>query len=141
MSQGHRADRVGEELRMELSELLAREVHDPGIGFVTLTHVQVTPDLQHARVFYTTLAQGPARRQTERALERAAPFLRRQIGRRLRLRRVPELHFIFDESVEAEDRVERLLREIHDQRPPEGEAAANDGAAPGAGSPPDDGDD
>ncbi len=141
MSQGHRPDRVGEELRMELSELLAREVHDPGIGFLTLTHVQVTPDLQHARVFYTTLGQGPARRETERALERAAPFLRRQIGRRLRLRRVPELHFIFDEGVEAEDRVERLLREIHDQQAQQEGGSETGQQGPGTGSPPDDGDD
>ncbi len=115
MSQGHRPDRIGDQLRMELSDLLAREVHDPGIGFVTLTSVQVSPDLSHARVFYTTLAQGAARRQTERALERAAPFLRRQIGRRLRLRRIPEFHFVFDESIGAQDRVEQLLREIHER--------------------------
>jgi len=138
MSQGHRPDRVAEELRMELSDLLAREVHDPGIGFVTLTHVQVTRDLQHARVYYTTLAQASARRQTERALERAAPFLRRQIGRRLRLRRVPELRFTFDESVEAQSRVEQLLREIHEHRGQEHPGESTD--APGTGSSPDDGD-
>ncbi|MGE5358722.1 MAG: 30S ribosome-binding factor RbfA, partial [Bacteroidales bacterium] len=90
MPQGNRPDRIGDQLRMELSDLLTREVHDPGIGFVTLTSVQVSPDLSHARVYFTTLGEGPVRRQTERALERAAPFLRRQIGRRLRLRRVPE---------------------------------------------------
>jgi ribosome-binding factor A len=137
MSQGHRPDRIGEELRMELSDLLAREVHDPGIGFVTLTHVQVTRDLQHARVYYTTLGQMSARRQTERALERAAPFLRRQIGRRLRLRRVPELQFTFDESIEAQNRVEQLLREIHEH--PVQEHAGESAEAPGTGSPPDDG--
>jgi ribosome-binding factor A len=138
MSQSHRPDRIGEELRMELSDLLARAVRDPGVGFVTLTHVQVTPDLQHARVYYTTLGQGPARRETARALERVAPFLRRQIGRRLRLRRVPELQFIFDESVETQDRVERLLREIHEQAP-EGAGAGDPAEAPDTGSPPDDG--
>ena len=72
--------------------LLARDVHDPGIGFVTLTRVQVTPDLQQARVFYTALGDDKARASTRaRARPRAAPFLRRQIGARLRLRRVPEL--------------------------------------------------
>lgn len=121
---------------MDLSELLARAVHDPGIGFVTLTHVDVTPDLQHARVFYTSLGQPAERRQTARALDRAAPFLRRQIGRRLRLRRVPDLHFVYDEGVEAQDRVEHLLREIHehDDQPPE----PLDTTTPG--SPPPDGD-
>ncbi len=134
MAQGHRPDRVGEELRIELSELLAREVHDPGIGFVTLTHVEVTPDLQHARVFYTSLGQAPDRRQTSRALQRAAPFLRRRIGGRLRLRRVPELQFVYDEGVEAQDRVEQLLREIHEHDHPESPDT------PATGSPPDDGD-
>jgi ribosome-binding factor A len=75
------------------------EVHDPGIGFITLTRVQVSPDLQMARVFYTTLGDSKARRDTARALERAPPFFRRQIGSRLRLRRVPEVEFRFDESI------------------------------------------
>jgi ribosome-binding factor A len=94
--------------------LLAREVHDPGIGFVTVTRVQVTPDLQLARVFYTTMGSEAERRQTTRALERATPFLRRQVGERLQLRRVPVLQFVFDKSVAAQDRVEQLLREIHE---------------------------
>ncbi len=134
MSQGNRSDRVGDQLRKELSELLAREVHDPGIGFLTLTSVHVTPDLQHARVYYTVIGEAAARRQTQRALERATPFLRRQIGHRLRLRRVPELQFTFDEGIEAQDRVEQLLREIHDQENP------GSAEAPATGSPPDDGD-
>jgi ribosome-binding factor A len=113
MSQGHRPDRVGDQLRAEMSELLAREVHDPGIGFVTITAVRVTADLQLARVYYSTLGDEAARRQTGRALGRAAPFLRRQIGRRLRLKRVPELQFVYDESLVQQDRIERLLNEIH----------------------------
>jgi ribosome-binding factor A len=115
MSQGSRPDRVGEELRVELSTLLMREVHDPGIGFITLTRVQVTPDLQQARVYYTTLGDERARRETARALRRAAPFLRRRIGTAVRLKRVPELEFIFDKSIEQQDRIEQLLQEIHQQ--------------------------
>jgi ribosome-binding factor A len=116
MAQGHRPDRVGEQIREELSALLARgAVHDPGIGFITLTRVQVSPDLQQARVFYTTLGDQKARKDTARALQRATPFLRRQIGERIRLRRVPELDFRFDESVMHQDRVEQLLREIHEE--------------------------
>ena len=100
MAQGHRPDRVGEEIRQELSDLLSRGVvHDPGIGFITLTRVKVSADLQMARVFYTSLGDETARRATAQALERATPFLRRQIGGRLRLRRVPELEFRFDESI------------------------------------------
>jgi ribosome-binding factor A len=113
MSQGSRPDRVADQIRSELASILAREVHDPGIGFVTLTRVRVSPDLQSARVLYTTLGDEHARAASARALERAAPFLRRRIGSRLRLRRVPELTFIYDDSIEGQDRIERILNEIH----------------------------
>jgi ribosome-binding factor A len=111
-----RPSRVGDQIRVELSDLLAREVQDPGIGFLTLTHVKVTPDLQQARVYYTTMGDERARRESQRALERATPFLRRQLGRRLRLRRIPELQFFFDESIERQDRIERILQEIQAER-------------------------
>jgi ribosome-binding factor A len=107
---------VGDQIREEVADLLAREVHDPGIGFLTITHVRVTPDLQQARVYYTTLGDDQARHESRRALERAAPFLRRQLGRRLRLRRIPELQFFFDESIERHDRIERILQEIEAER-------------------------
>jgi len=94
--------------------MLTREVHDPGIGFMTVTRVQVSPDLQLARVYYTTMGSESQRLATARALRRATPFFRRQIGERLRLRRVPVLEFFFDKSVENQERVERLLREIHE---------------------------
>ena len=97
----HRPDRVAEQIRDELSTLLSRgAVHDPGIGFITLTRVKVSRDLQMARVFYTSLGDDRARKETAKALARATPFLRRQIGRVLGLRRVPELNFRFDESIE-----------------------------------------
>ena len=96
--------------------MLAREVHDPGIGFVTLTRVKVSPDLQVARVYYTTIGDERARRETRKALDRATPFLRRQLAARVRLRRVPELHFQFDESVEKQDRIERILLELEEER-------------------------
>ena len=114
MAQGHRPDRVGDQIREELSAILARgEVHDPGIGFITLTRVQMTSDLQIARVFYTQLGDPKARKETARALERATPFFRRQIGARLRLRRVPEVEFRFDEAIEHQDRIEQILRDLH----------------------------
>jgi len=112
MSQGSRPERVADQLRAELAQLLSREVHDPGVGFVTLTRVRVSPDLQMARVYYTSLGDDTGRRATARALERAAPFLRRQIGRRLRLKRVPELTFAYDDSIAGQDRIERLLNEL-----------------------------
>ena len=112
MSQGARADRVGDQIRAEVSTMIARELHDPGLGFVTITRVQVSPDLQHARVFYTSLGEETARKNTGRALERAASFMRRQLGQRLRLRRAPELDFIYDESIAQQDRIEQLLQDI-----------------------------
>ena len=116
MAQGHRPDRVGEEIRHELSDLITRGgVHDPGIGFITLTRVQVSPDLQVARVYYTSLGDAAARKDTQKALDRATPFLRRQIGSRVQLRRVPELEFRFDESIAHQNRIEEILQELHQE--------------------------
>ena len=114
MAQGHRPDRVGDLIRQEISEVLTRgAVHDPGIGFITLTRVKVSADLQLARVFYTALGDEKARSDTRRALERAAPFLRRQIGARLRLKRTPELTFVYDDSIAGQDRIEQILNELN----------------------------
>jgi len=122
----HRPDRVGDQIREALSELLTRGVvHDPGIGFITLTRVKVSPDLQLARVYYSSLGDPAARKETAKALGRATPFLRRQIGSRLQLRRVPELKFEFDESVGHQDRVEQIIRDLH----------AEEAARAAAGSP------
>jgi len=118
---GNRPDRVAEAIRVELSHLLAKDVHDPGIGFITLTKVSVTPDLQLARVYYTTLGDEQAQKETGKALHRASPFLRRQIAQRVRLRRVPEIEFFYDKSVAQHDRVERILQDLKaeaDARPP-----------------------
>ena len=111
--------------------MLARDVHDPGIGFVTITRVQVTPDLQHARIHYTSLGDDKARANTARALGRASVFLRRQIGARLRLKRVPELEFLYDESIAGQDRIEQLLNNIR---------AGGPGGAVTPDTPPDDDD-
>jgi ribosome-binding factor A len=112
---------VADQIRSELALLLAREVHDPGIGFLTITRVHVTPDLQLARVHYTVLGragdEAKTRAATAKALERATPFLRRQVGSRLRLRRVPELAFVYDDSIEGQDRIEQILHDIHAANP------------------------
>lgn len=127
-----RAERVGDLIRSEIGELLAREVKDPGIGFVTVTRVALTADLSHARIYYTSMADERGRRETVRALDRAAPFLRRQLGRRLRLKRVPDLQFIFDDSVEGQDRIERVLQDLHAQDALEHEPQAGDDEPDGA---------
>jgi ribosome-binding factor A len=114
--QASRAARVGDQIRAELASLLARDVHDPGIGFLTITRVKVSPDLQQARVYYTTIGDDKARRESARALARATPFLRRQIGQRLRLKRVPEIAFSFDEAIEKSDRIEQILQDLERER-------------------------
>jgi ribosome-binding factor A len=116
MAQGHRPDRVGDQIRQELSDLLTRGgVHDPGIGFITLTRVKVSPDLQLARVFYTSMGDPKARAETAKALARATPFFRRHLGGRMQLRRVPEIEFRFDESIASQDRIEQILRDLHEE--------------------------
>jgi ribosome-binding factor A len=133
MGQGSRPERVADQIRAEVTTMIARELHDPGVGFVTVTRVQVSPDLQHARVYYTSLGDAEARKNTARALDRASGFMRRQIGQRLRLRRAPEIHFEFDQSIGHQDRVEQILNEIADERAnapiaPDASPFASDGA-------------
>jgi ribosome-binding factor A len=123
-----RTDRLAEQIRVDASDILARDVHDPGVGFITLTRVRVTPDLQMARIYYTSLGDAAARTTTERALRRVAPFVRRQLGQRLRLRRVPELEFVFDHSIAHQARVEQLLQEIHAQDEPVSDDARDHGS-------------
>jgi ribosome-binding factor A len=129
MPQGSRPSRVGDQIRSELASLLTREVHDPGIGFLTITSVKVSPDLQQARVYYTLMGDSNARRESARALDRATPFLRRQVGQRLRLKRVPELSFFYDDSIEKGDRVEQILQELQMERA--GRPHADEPAEPG----------
>jgi ribosome-binding factor A len=140
MAQGARPDRVGEQIRQELSQIISQQIHDPGMGFLTLTQVKVTPDLQLARVLYTVFGDEKQRKETQRALERALPYLRRQIGSRVRLRRVPELQFFYDESVAHQDRIEKILLDLqHEREAHAAEAAPDD--APAGGTPPPDEDD
>ena len=135
MAQGYRPHRVGDQIREELSTMLTRgEVHDPKIGFITLTRVQVSADLQVAHVYYTSLGDPAARKDTQKALERATPFLRRQIGSRVQLRRVPEIEFRFDESIAHQDRIEQVLKDLHQEEAARASAA---GAAPDANRAPD----
>ena len=112
-----RPERVGEQVRAELCALLRTSASDPALQLVTVTHVRMTRDLQHARVYYTVLGDTAERRQADRGLRRAASFLRGRLGRRLRLRHVPELTFVHDDSVEREQRVAHVLAELHLDRP------------------------
>ena len=108
-------ERVAERVRIELSTLLTRSVRDPAVSADTITHVSMTADLQLARIYYTVL-DGSDRRDTARGLRRAKTYLRRAIGQRLQLRHVPELRFVFDETVEQQDRLAKIFSEIENQR-------------------------
>lgn len=128
----NRTVRLAEQIRIEAGDILARQVHDPGVGFLTLTRVKVTDDLQQVRIFYTAMGDAAERKRTARALERALPFIRRALGQRLQLRRVPEITFRYDESVATQARVEELLEEIkrEDARLREGYGEAGSSATP-----------
>jgi ribosome-binding factor A len=108
----NRTIRLAEQIRVEAGNILSRQVHDPGIGFLTLTRVTVTGDLLQARIFYTAMGDPAERKKTARALARALPFIRRALGQRLQLRRVPEITFSYDESLAHQARVEELLENI-----------------------------
>ena len=112
-----RPERLGDQVRAELCALLQRSIRDPAVRLVTVTHVRMSRDLQHARVYYTTLGDTATRRETARGLRRAAPFLRSQLGRRIRVRRVPELTFVYDESIERESRIAQVLEELRVDAP------------------------
>ncbi|MCC6992903.1 MAG: 30S ribosome-binding factor RbfA [Acidobacteria bacterium] len=114
MPLSHRTERIAEQLREEVSQILATEVADPGVGLVTVTRVKVTPDLSLARVYWTLLGDVAERKRTTKALQRAAAFVRHVLATRVTLRRVPEVHFQYDEGLAAHQRVEELLHEIHE---------------------------
>jgi ribosome-binding factor A len=103
-----RSDRVAEQIQRELADLLQFEVKDPRVGMVTVTEVEVTGDMAHAKVYYSAKA-GTAELQT--GLEKAAGFLRGQLAKRMLLRTVPELHFIYDASIDRGMQLSRLIDE------------------------------
>jgi ribosome-binding factor A len=112
-----RTARVDELLREEISRVLVREIKDPRIGFVTITRVEVTADLRHATVWASVIGQPDERKQTMRALGRAMPFVRHELGV-LRLRRVPELHLKLDDTAERGTRVLSILHELEEGHEP-----------------------
>lgn len=116
MAHSIRVERVAERVRMELTTLLTRTVRDPAVSAVTITHVSMNADLQLARIYYTVL-DGSNRRDTARGLRRAKTYLRRAIGQRLQLRHVPELRFMYDETLDQQDRLARIFTEIENQQP------------------------
>ncbi|HVZ79286.1 MAG TPA: 30S ribosome-binding factor RbfA [bacterium] len=107
-----RADRVSEAIKREISVMLTQEVKDPGIHFVTVTGVETTDDLRHAKVFVSILGDDGTRQETMQALERAKGFLRGEIGHRLQLRYTPELQFRLDKSLDHAMKIKGILNQI-----------------------------
>ena len=106
----HRIERINNLIRQEISELLQRQVKDPRLGtFIAVTEVSTSPDLKFAKVFVSRISNQEEKEETMQALEAAAGFLRKSLMKNLRLRRVPDLHFYWDDSIERADRLFRLL--------------------------------
>ena len=101
--------RVAEQIQRELAELIRLEVKDPRVGMVTLTDVEVAPDYAHAKVFFTLLGDTAQIAAAEAGLNHAAGFLRHELGRRVKLRGIPQLHFVYDDSVERGVRLSQLI--------------------------------
>ena len=136
MPLSHRIERVAEQIREEVSQILATEVADPGVGLVTVTRVKVTADLSLARIYWTTLGDAAHRKRTAKALARAAAFVRHLLSTRMTLRRSPEVQLLFDESVAAQDRVEQILQELKAEAAAREAEAAAAGAGEASGEPP-----
>ena len=106
-----RLGRIADQIQREIAELVRTEVRDPRVGMVTFTGVELSRDQSHAKVFFTVLGGDPVIEEALRGLERAAGFLRSQLAHRLTIRKVPELHFAYDESVERGMRLSKLIDE------------------------------
>ena len=120
MPRFRRTDRINELLREEIAVLVRDSVRDPRVGLATVTAVETSPELDHAKVYVTTLGDEEERAAVLTGLKSAAPFVRSQLSKRLHMRRIPELHFEIDRVLEEASRIERLLREA---LPPERRAA------------------
>ncbi|MFP3916231.1 30S ribosome-binding factor RbfA [Lysinibacillus telephonicus] len=110
-----RSNRIAEQMKKELGDIITRKLKDPRVGFVTITDVDVTGDLQQATVYISSLGNDREREETLKALVKASGFIRTEIGNRIRLRRTPEITFEFDSSIEYGNKIDALLRSLHEE--------------------------
>ncbi|PKM41941.1 MAG: ribosome-binding factor A [Firmicutes bacterium HGW-Firmicutes-8] len=108
----HRANRVAEEIKREITKMLRDEIKDPRVGFVTVTGVEVTPDIRYAKVFISIYGDDESKVQSLKAMESAKGFVRSELGKRMRLRYTPEVSFKFDPSIEYGARIMKLLADV-----------------------------
>ncbi|HLR01564.1 MAG TPA: 30S ribosome-binding factor RbfA [Virgibacillus sp.] len=111
-----RANRVAEQMKKELGDILTRKIKDPRVGFVTVTDVEVTGDLQQAKIFISVLGDDMQKQETLTGLSKAKGFIRSEIGSRIRLRKTPEIMFAFDEALEYGNRIETILHELNKEK-------------------------
>jgi ribosome-binding factor A len=123
-----RAERLAEVIRAEVSEIIQQGLHDPRIGFVSITEVDVSADLRHAKIFVSVLGDAGAKQRTMDGLERATGHIRSELGHRLSIRFVPELLFRLDDSIERGTRVVSLLREVREEEPRGGQGGHRPGS-------------
>jgi ribosome-binding factor A len=109
----HRVDRLADQIRGEVAALISEDLRDPRIGFTTVTRVELSTDLQHARIWVSVLGDAAAQQRTIEGLGSAAAYIRRELGHRLRLRRVPELAFVLDHGPEEAIHLEEVLENLH----------------------------
>jgi ribosome-binding factor A len=112
----HRQGRMAEEIRKRLSEVVASEIKDPRLGFLTITNVELSNDLQHATVYVSVLGDEATQQETLRILERVKGFLRHEVGTALQVRNTPELVFKLDHSIEEGTRILQIMRELERER-------------------------
>lgn len=110
-----RSDRVGELIREEVSKMIMREIKDPRIGFVTLTHIELSDDLRNAKIFVSIMGNENDKKNTIKGLESASGFIRRELRKRLRLRIIPDIIFRIDTSIEHGEKIARLLAELKNE--------------------------
>jgi ribosome-binding factor A len=110
-----RVNRLGDLIKEEISSLLIREIKDPRIGMLTVTDVEVSPDIRTAKVFYAVSGDQKARDQVQRGLESAVGFIKTAIAHNLTIRRVPELVFIYDKSLDYGEKIDRILEELKEE--------------------------
>jgi ribosome-binding factor A len=114
-----RSLRVADQIQRELAEIIRTELKDPRVAMITLTGVEVTADYAHAKVFYTLMGNAEQRAKTEVGLKQAGGFLRSQLARRIKLHSIPQLHFVYDASVERGFELSRLIDEaVADSKEP-----------------------
>lgn len=109
-----RSNRVAEQMKKELGEILNQKIKDPRIGFVTVTDIEVTNDLRQAKVFFSVLEE-EKKEETLSGLTQASGFIRSEIGKRIRLRKVPEISFLFDEAHAYGSRIDAILKELNNE--------------------------